>query len=258
MLARLDMRLGAEIDEISYQMSSTFHGALMEMLKEDYVKKLHESKRHPYTQHIERQGKEWHWIVTALDEDTTHHMLQEVLMPISSISVKKHQLNIWVVDKMYQEITERELSHSFYQEQASRYITIQFVTPTAFKQNGTYINYPNIRMIYSNIMKAYDIAHTDEKVYDEDTLEQLVENTVLSRYELRSASFSLEGIRIPSFIGRITLKMNGTQTMINFAQMLFSFSSYSGIGIKTALGMGAIKINDERKGELRLLARLST
>lgn len=249
MLARLDMRLGAEIDEISYQMSSTFHGALMEMLKDDYAQQLHESKRHPYTQHIEKHGKEWHWIVTALNEDTAHHMLQEVLIPISSISVKKHQLIIQIVDKMYQEMTERELSHSFYQEQANRYITIRFVTPTAFKQNGVYINYPNIRMIYSNIMKAYDAVHTDEKIYDEDTLEQLVESTALSRYELRSTSFSLEGIRIPSFLGRITLKMNGTQTMANFAQMLFSFSSYSGIGIKTALGMGAIKINDERKGD---------
>ena len=246
MLARLDMKLGAKADEISYQMSSTFHGVLMEMVTEDYARQLHESRRHPYTQHIERQGSEWHWIVTALDKDTAHYLLQDVLMPVQSITVKRHQLNIEIIGKTYQEMSEQELSHAFYQEQASRFITIQFVTPTAFKQNGKYVNFPDTRLIYSNIMKGYDESHTDEKIYDEDTLDQLVENTILSRYELHSAVFSLEGVRIPSFLGKITLKMTGTQTMANFANMLFRFGSYAGIGIKTALGMGAIKIIEER------------
>ncbi len=249
MLAKLDMRLGAKEDEISYQMSSTFHGVLMEMMTEDYAWKLHESKRHPYTQHIEKQGTEWHWIITALDKDIAHYMLQDVLMPISCITIKKHQLNIKIIEKTYQEVSERELSHAFYQEQASRYITIQFVTPTAFKQNGRYINYPDVRLIYSNIMKGYDETHTDDKIYDVDTLNQLVENTILSRYELRSTTFSLEGVRLSSFLGKITLKMTGTQTIANFANMLFHFGSYAGIGIKTALGMGAIKIIEERTGK---------
>ena len=39
--------------------------------------------------------------------------------------------------------------------------------------------------------------------------------------------------------------MYGTKTMTNFANMLFEFGEYSGVGIKTALGMGCIKkLND--------------
>ena len=76
-----------------------------------------------------------------------------------------------------------------------------------------------------------------------------MEKAVLTRYELRSTSFSLEGVRIPSFVGRMTLKMTGTQTMSNFARMLFDFGCYSGIGIKTALGMGAVRILKEGKEE---------
>ena len=249
MLAKLDMKLSAKADEISFQMASTFHGALMGLLPEDYAEELHVSKRHPYTQHLERQGNEWHWVVTALNEDTAKRMLNEVLMPLEEFTIEKHQLTLQIIEKSYQEVTDQELAHAFYQEQASKYITIQFVTPTAFKSNGRYVNYPDIRMMFYNIMKSYDAVRQDEKMYDDDTLEQLVEKAVLSRYDLHSTVFSLEGVRIPAFMGRITLKMTGTQTMTNFAKMLFSYSSYSGIGIKTALGMGAIKIIEERTGE---------
>ena len=249
MLARLDMKLSAKAEEVSYQMSSAFHGVLMELLPESYAEELHISKKHPYTQHIERRSGEWHWIITALNEYTVHRMLNEALMPLNEFTIKRHQLNLKIVEKLYQEVADKELAHAFYQNQANKYITIQFVTPTAFKSYGRYINYPDIRMIFSNIMKSYDAANLNERVYDEDTLEQLVDKAVLSRYELRSSAFSLEGVRIPAFIGTMTIKMTGTQVMTNFANMLFCFSSYSGIGIKTALGMGAIKILEERTGE---------
>lgn len=67
------------------------------------------------------------------------------------------------------------------------------------------------------------------------------------RYNLRSVSFSLEGVKIPAFMGDITIKMNGTQTMANFARMLFLFGTYAGVGIKTSLGMGSIQLI-QRKG----------
>jgi len=65
------------------------------------------------------------------------------------------------------------------------------------------------------------------------------------RYDLKSVSFSLEGVKIPSFIGKITIKLHGTDTMANFVNMLFEFGEYSGVGIKTSLGMGYMKIINE-------------
>lgn len=248
MLARLDMKLNVSKYDIFYQMSSTFHGVLMELLPEEYAAELHVSRRHPYAQHIERQGDEWHWIITALNEDTAQRLLQQVLMKVNDFTVKKHQLHIKVIEKNYQELSDSNLAKSFYQEQAGKYIMLQFVTPTTFKHDGRYVNFPDVHRMFSNIMKKFDAINPDEKMYDEDTLEQLVEHTVMSRYELRSTVYSLEGVRIPAFIGKITLKMCGSQTMINFANMLFDFASYSGIGVKTAMGMGAIKILGERTG----------
>ena len=61
---------------------------------------------------------------------------------------------------------------------------------------------------------------------DEETLEQLCANAQIVRYDLKSVSFSLEGVRIPSFIGKITIRMNGTKTMAGFANMLIEFGTF--------------------------------
>jgi CRISPR-associated endoribonuclease Cas6 len=245
MVARLEMRLGKR-EDISYQMSSLFHGVLMELLPEEYAEQLHISKLHPYTQHLELRTGEWFWIVTALNEESIQKIIVSILMSVKKITVKKHQLEIDILDKKYQELSDREIAFSFYQQQAKKYISIQFVTPTAFKQNGKYLNYPDIRSLYLNLMNKYDAVSEQESMRDEETLDQLVENTTISRYELRSTVFCLEGVRIPAFLGRLTLRLDGAQTMANFADVLLQFGTYSGIGIKTALGMGAIRLLEER------------
>lgn len=96
-------------------------------------------------------------------------------------------------------------------------------------------------------MKKYDAAVKEDIMVDEETLEQLCENAQIVKYDLKSVNFPLESVRIPSFIGKITIKMNGTQTMANFAKMLFEFGTYSGVGIKTSIGMGCIKLLERRE-----------
>ena len=48
MLARLELKLNADSD-ITFQMASLFHGALMEKLPQEYANQLHQSQLHPYS-----------------------------------------------------------------------------------------------------------------------------------------------------------------------------------------------------------------
>ena len=245
MLAKLEMKLG-ETELMSYQMSSLFHGMLMELISEDYAEKLHESRLHPYSQHLEKRNNEWYWIVNTLNDEAKNEIIIKALLPADRILIKKKDLELKVIEKRYTELPDSELASFFYNEQGKRYITIRFVTATAFKNEGRYINYPDIGMIYSNLMNKYSASSNEESMRDDETLEQLISNTEINRYELRSTLFSLEGVRIPAFIGSITFRIKGTQTMCNFANMLFRFGTYSGIGIKTSIGMGAITITEQR------------
>ena len=246
MYSKLEMRLIGNL-EISNQMASTFHGALMEMLPEDYAEELHESKLHPYTQHLEHRTDGWYWVVTALNERASSILLKDTLLRIDGIDLKKHETYLSVDQRKYQELSEAELAKAFYGEDGGKFISIRFRTPTAFKWNGQYLNYPDIRSIYSNLMNKYDASSDQDSMRDEDTLEQLVQNTVVARYRLHSTVFCLEGVRIPAFAGEMTLRIGGNRTMCNFARMLFRFGEYSGIGIKTSLGMGAIELIQDNK-----------
>lgn len=241
MLAKLELKLTGE-SEISYQMASAFHGALMELLPQEYGAQLHESRLHPYTQHLERRPDGWYWIVTALEDKAADLILQKALFPLGELLIRQHDAGFVIEKKNYFELSEKELARAFYEGENNRYISLRFLTPTAFKQNGRYLNYPDIRCLFGNLMNKYDACMPGESMKDEDTMEALVQNTAVSRYQLRSTAFSLEGIRIPAFIGEMTLRIGGTQTMANFANMLMQFGTYSGIGIKTALGMGAIEL----------------
>ncbi len=247
MFAKLELKLTGE-SEISYQMASAFHGALMELLPQEYGAQLHEARLHPYTQHLERRPDGWYWIVTALEDKAADLILQKALFPLGELLIRQHDAGFVIEKKNYFELSEKELARAFYEGENNRYISLRFLTPTAFKQNGRYLNYPDIRCLFGNLMNKYDACMPGESMKDEDTLEALVQNTAVSRYQLRSTAFSLEGIRIPAFIGEMTLRIGGTQTMANFANMLMQFGTYSGIGIKTALGMGAIElVSNDRK-----------
>lgn len=245
MIGKLEMKLESS-GKLSYQMGSLFHGALMEMLPKEYAADLHQSKLHPYSQYIFFREEEYYWVVCCLNEKAVKCIIRDVLQNVDQFELKKENIKIRIVQKMYKEIRYSELTRHFYEDQGKGYLQVHFLTPTAFKQQGKYIFYPSIRCIYQSLMNKYDAAFREESMVDEEALEQLCEHSQIIRYDLKSVPFRVERVKIPGYVGKITLKFSGTQTMANFANLLFEFGEYSGIGIKASLGMGAIRITKER------------
>ena len=210
----------------------------MELLPEEYADELHYSQLHPYTQHLECREDVWYWVVCALNEQAVKTILKDALWDVKQIVLKKKQILIEICGKQYEEMPYKQFMEHFYHEEHGRYLQIQFVSPTAFKQRGNYVFFPDLHCLFQSLMNKYDAAAGDHIMLDEETLEQLCANAQIVRYDLKSVSFSLEGVRIPSFIGKITIA--------GFANMLIEFGTFSGVGIKTSLGMGYIRQIKER------------
>lgn len=247
MLTRLELRLESK-EELANQMAPFFHGALMEKLPEEYAWELHQSKLHPYAQHLEMRDRQWYWVVTCLEERAAEWIIG-ALKDLETVEIRKKKMVVGVADRKLYRLSHQELMEAFYREEASRYLQVRFLTPTAFKQQGRYLFYPDLRCVYQSLMNKFDLSTQEETMADEDTLEQLREYSEIVRYRLQSASFPLEGVKIPSFLGTITVKVKGSQTMANFARALFRFGGFSGVGIKTALGMGAIQLLEKGEGK---------
>lgn len=98
MLAKIELELSCT-SELSYQMSSMFHGALMELLPADYADYLHISQLHPYTQHLEIRAGQWFWVVSCLNEEAIEKIIGQTLEKLDSIVLKKKNIAIKIVQK---------------------------------------------------------------------------------------------------------------------------------------------------------------
>ena len=246
MIAKLRMKLEIQAGELSFHYGSLMQGVLMEKIDSSYAGKMHSGALNPYSQAIYQTSGQYFWEINALNQEAKEEIL-DVIAKSEEFFIKKKNQRVKVTEKTYSEVKKKELVREFYEEEAGNLFKITFFTPTAFKQKGQYTFVPDIRCIYQSLMNKYDAATSMDEVFDEDMLECLTEHTTIQNYNLRSVRFGMEGTAIPAFVGTLTLKVSAQQTIVNFANLLFTFANYCGIGIKTSIGMGKVEIEQVRR-----------
>lgn len=253
MLAELIIKLKKDPEQIlSYQMSSLFHGFLMEHVNPEYGDYLHESSLKPFSQHLQLGKEEDLWIINTLNKEAYENIMKPFLSDgLNEIHLTRNNLHILMIGKEIRTMEYDVLMEQTVFFHCPRYVTIQFATPTAFKSNGEYIFFPTIKHIFYSCVQKFDSASENSQIYRQELLEDIEKYVKIVRYRLQSTGFSLEGIKIPAFRGEITIKTGGPQQLVNLVHLLLKFGEYSGIGIKSALGMGSIRLLERMKKDAR-------
>ena len=238
-----------EEQHAGYFLSSLFQGVLMEQINPDYAAHLHEISLHPYSQALYRSGNEWLWRVNGLNQEAKREIIDPLNAPdFRTIHLRSKDFQIPVLSKEQFSAEETSLVEQYFiRGEGSKTFRINFLTPTSFKQNGSYCIFPSVRLIFQSLMHRFDAFSEDAEVYSDEVLEQFEEYVQITGYRLRSTSFSMEHTRIPSFLGEVTVRVHGPQQMANLARMLVKFGEFSGVGIKTGMGMGAIQLLESRR-----------
>lgn len=243
MITKLTIGLENSEKLVDIKSSSLFHGFLMEQLEYEYAEILHQNGWKPYATSIRQKEDILFWEITTLNleakEKVIDHLLKKNLSHIY-LSYKKLKLEIVSMEKT--EVSYDDLLEENYFKDGSRYLTIFFNTPTSFKSQGQYVFFPDMHLIYQSIMNKYDTVSKDNTIFNEEVLEQLLAHTQMIDYHLQSRRFYLEGVKIPSFTGRIKIKIHGPQMLVNLVHYILQFATYSGVGIKTAIGMGKVSV----------------
>ena len=206
------------IDHPAQDLAVKFHGFLMEQLDSDYVDYLHQQQTNPYATKV-IQGKEnTQWVVHLLTDDLEDKVFM-TLLKIKEVSL--NDLPKLSVEKVeIQELGADKLLEIFI--------------------------FPSMRLIFQSLMQKYGRLVENQAEIEEDTLDYLAEHSTITNYRLETSYFRVHGQRIPAFRGRLTFKVQGAQTLKAYVKMLLTFGEYSGLGMKTSLGMGGIKL-EERK-----------
>lgn len=249
MLSTLRMELGYKKEKSSfYQKASLFQGVLMEQIDSAYAEKLHQNALRPYSQGIIAGEEKVIWQIKTLNQEAYEQIVTPLLSAdFDSVLLKHNDEKLEILNKSLSVSSYKKIIDTYYLGECPKTVKIQFASPTSFKQNGRYIIFPDIRLIYNSLMNKYDAFAENETIGTEDVLEQLTKHSEVIRYHLSSTVFHMEGVKIPAFKGSITLRIQGPQPLVNLAHLLFRFGCYSGVGIKTAMGMGAMEIVEKEE-----------
>ena len=155
MLAKLTINLEADSEEFGYYQSSNMQGILMEQIDSEYAELLHRQGMNPYSQFL-RCDNGFQWIICTLTKEAYEHIILPLNNPdFSSFCIKKKNIQIKITKKELETISRKILLEEFYLSEGGRYLSLEFKTPTAFKQNGRYVNYPDIRLLFQSLMNKY-------------------------------------------------------------------------------------------------------
>lgn len=241
------LRMELEADSLDYRQSSNLQGVIYENISSAYVDQLHVQQLHPYSQCLVREDERPVWYIKTMDEEARKEII-EVLQKESFQSFTiKNGTKVVIKNKQIETVDSAEWMNEFYDIKGERYLYFEIQTPTAFKQNGSYVIMPDLRLIYQSLMNKYSAVSEQMQMLDTETLEQLTANSEIVRYRLHSTYFPLEGISVPGFRGELTIRFKGADTLARYARLLMHLGEFSGIGIKTAMGMGAIKVKEWRR-----------
>ena len=225
-------------------MGSVLHGALMERLPEDYAAYLHTENLRPYSQSIrwDRARERVIWRIGTLDRAAAE-IIGAVLQSLEHIHLRQKGYTVdvqniqCVSQSSYQDIADTY----FRAKTAPRGAEIHFLTPTSFKRDGAYILLPESALILQSLLLRWNAFCPDIRIEEDNLAQELASHIHLTRYALRSAAFSVEGYSIRGFRGQIALRFTGSDMVRRILGTLLAYAPYAGIGIKTALGMGAVE-----------------
>lgn len=242
MIAQVRLKIKEAPEAVQPSMAYPLYAWLLSQVPEQEGERLHEQGMRPVSQHLWRnpQTRESWWTVNLLDDEAVAFFL-----PVLERE-KAARLHQCVLEFSSCEVERIDsASELIRRAQAlpleNRY-PLELLTPTSFKQEGRYVIYPQESLILQSLVARWGICFPDMPLDDPDAIQAILRGLHIVDYRLQTLRHPLKQVRIPSFVGRIVLEARLPAPLMEVFRTLYCFGSYSGVGIKTALGMGGVGV----------------
>lgn len=212
------------------------YAAMLEGAPADFGARLHESAVSPVSQYL--CGDRWQ--VSLFGADAIGN-LSPVLEAMDRVFLRREQtgLDLHLEERVcigsVEELLDRELP---------RRGVLRLQTPTAFKSGGVYQLLPTQRLVMQSLILKWNGCFGDECPIEDDGggLEALAQGLRYRSVRLDTRDFPMKHTRIPGVLGEIEYENSLSGFHRQLSNALLTFGTYSGIGIKTTLGMGGLQI----------------
>jgi len=221
------------------------YGWLMERVPEEFAVQMHEEGFTPISQHLamQRESTNVRWTVSLLN-DRTVDVLGEVLAKTESLIIDDRQ--VAVTGMSLSEVrSAADLIGSA--ESDARRAGLCFESPSSFKVNGQYALFPDVDHIVMSLVNQWNQIFPEISLKDQDALDALKRGLSITDYRLRLSRFYMKNSCISGFSGQTVLYSRLPTPLHEVWKSLLALASYCGIGIKTALGMGGVRVEMQER-----------
>ncbi len=183
---------------------------------------------------------------------TLHPQLTAVfhtrMLPVwqaNGINLHNQPLRVVEMDTGKQSTWNQESTYVQLLDQASaqRTITLTFSSPTSFKRtSGGFSPLPQPELVFSSLLdrwNAFAPFRLPEELYD-----TVHEDIVIERANIQTETLVFahgQKGTVTGFTGKVTFHLTCSEEKRRFLQALGAFARYSGVGVKTSVGMGQVQ-----------------
>ena len=222
-----------------------FYSALMEHIPAEMAEMFHLPDRTPVNQHLSISAREktLHWVVNVLGDAAEQGLLPH-LESLSELELREWAQPFKLVLDEKRSFADANAfwNHAAKMPDAAVH-RLSIVTPTAFRSNHRYVILPDIRLILQSLILRWNSLAPALEIRDEDVLQMMETQIWIRDYRLQTQRFELKGQKIPGFCGTIWMQNRLSVPLLEIWKGLLLFSAFSGLGIKTSLGMGAVELS---------------
>ena len=118
---------------------------------------------------------------------------------------------------------------------------LQCMSTTSFKVDKQYTIFPEAFRIYRYLLRQWNQFSTFGMLDTDSILGDLEASVFIRDYNRRMGIYGLEGVKIRGFRGQVIMQFKRNEELQRVLALLSYYSQFTGLGIKTALGMGGVK-----------------
>lgn len=158
-------------------------GVIMERIRPEYGEVLHISELKPYSQYLIHEANEDTWVLQTLTHDSGNEIWNiAAIKQLEKFRLEHNDMEIGVAERSFTKLSEDELLNQTFFGDCPRKVSVDFVTPTAFKSGGAYVNYPTIRHVFQSLLNKFNAVSTNSSLDVDMVLGDIENNIAVTGY----------------------------------------------------------------------------
>lgn len=231
------------------------HGLLMRSIGSADFHSTGKTPR-PFSQHLCNGGEQKHiWTINLLHETAAplKEWLEQLRDLLSGPAIKREdalQLHIEHYDcsvrvckvEQKEQVSYEELFASSLNTLPPKFVSFNFLTPLVFKRAGQESPhpFPEPRLIVQSALSRWNAFSDCAKFEEKDILDEINRFTSIFSFKLNSQHVAMDKIDFAGATGLISYVVHRSELRQIF-DLCGRYSEFSGLGAKTAMGLGATK-----------------